>query len=83
MVKLFTPDGNATWLLQELSPNGMLFGLCDLGQGFPKIGFVNILELQTFRGKLRLPIERDRYFKANKTLLEYANEAHEKGRIIT
>ena len=32
VVKIFTPDGNATWLLTELDPNDeyLAFGLCDL-----------------------------------------------------
>jgi len=31
VVKIFTPDGNATWLLTELGPNDeyLAFGLCD------------------------------------------------------
>ena len=33
VVKLFTPDANATWLLTELDPDDpdLAFGLCDLG----------------------------------------------------
>lgn len=31
VVKLFTPDAAATWLFTEVTPNGLLFGLCDLG----------------------------------------------------
>ena len=33
VVKLFTPDGNCTWLLTELDPEDpdIAFGLCDLG----------------------------------------------------
>lgn len=35
VVKLFTPDGGATWLLTELDPDDpdIAFGLCDLGMG--------------------------------------------------
>ena len=37
VVKLFTPDGSATWLLTEVEPDqpDIAFGLCDLGMGFP------------------------------------------------
>lgn len=36
VVKLFKPIGTATWLLTELDADGdTLFGLCDLGFGFP------------------------------------------------
>ena len=40
VVKLFTPDVNATWLLTELDPEDpdISFGLCDLGVGCPELG---------------------------------------------
>jgi hypothetical protein len=48
VVKLFTPDGNATWLLTELDANGYLAsGLCDVGHGQPELGYVSGL-LGTF-----------------------------------
>lgn len=83
VVKLFTPDAAATWLLTELDPSTeILFGLCDLGIGFPELGYVSLAELKSIRGALGLPVERDRYFTADKTLSAYASEASEKGRII-
>ena len=55
VVKIFTADGNATWLLTELEPNGYLaFGLCDLGQGEPELGYVSLHELAAARGSLGL-----------------------------
>jgi Protein of unknown function (DUF2958) len=58
VVKLLTPDGNATW---ELDPHGYLaFGLCDLGLGEPEIGYVSLHELASARGPLGLPLECDR-----------------------
>ena len=43
VVKLFTPDAQATWLLTELDPacEWRAFGLCDLGCGMPELGFVD------------------------------------------
>jgi hypothetical protein len=39
VVKLFTADGNATWLLTELNPDiDLAFGPCDLGLGEPELG---------------------------------------------
>ena len=81
VVKLFTPDAQCTWLLTELD-DGLLFGLCDLGLGCPELGYVSLAELSTVRGKLRLPIERDRHFAANKTISAYADEARQHGRIV-
>lgn len=61
IVKLFTPDGACTWLLADFDPEDpdIAFGLCDLGMGFPKLGSVRISELQSVRGALGLPVERD------------------------
>jgi hypothetical protein len=80
VVKLFTPDGGATWLLTELDTDGdTAFGLCDLGIGFPELGSVSLAELRTVRGKLGLPVERDRFFTATKPLSAYAEEADRLG----
>jgi hypothetical protein len=84
VVKLFTPDGNATWLLTELDPNGHLaFGLCDLGKGEPELGYVSLHELAAARGPLGLPLERDLHFAPTRTLSAYAELAREHRRIIT
>ncbi len=82
VVKLFTPDAGATWLLTELDPDPRIaFGLCDLGMGCPELGYVAMVELETICGALGLPVERDLYFKADKTLSEYADEAAKAQRI--
>ena len=85
VVKLFTPDAGATWLLTELDPSeaDRAFGLCDLGLGCPELGYVSITELASVRGRLGLPVERDLYFTANRPLSEYAAEAHRRGRVVT
>jgi hypothetical protein len=85
IVKLFTPDVGATWLLTELDPGepDRAFGLCDLGLGCPELGYVSITELASVRGRLGLRVERDLYFTANRPLSEYAAEAHRRGRIVT
>lgn len=83
VVKLFTPDGNATWLLTESDPDDpdRLFGLCDLGLGSPELGYVSLAELAALKGLMGLPIERDLHFIADKPLSAYAEEARLKGRI--
>ena len=85
VVKLFTPDANATWLLSELDPDDsdLAFGLCDLGLGEPELGYVRLSELATVRGPLGLPIERDLYFTADKLISAYAAEARTSRRIVT
>lgn len=85
VVKLFTPDAGATWLLCEIDPNDHdhAFGLCDLGLGCPELGYVSLAELETVRGRLGLPIERDQHFEATKSISAYAREARLAGRIVT
>jgi hypothetical protein len=77
VVKLFTPDAGATWLLTELVPAkpDIAFGLCDLGIGSPELGYVSISELEALRGPLGMPVERDIHFIADRTLNVYATEA--------
>jgi hypothetical protein len=81
VVKLFTPDAGCTWLLSELDPAyaDRAFGLCDLGMGYPELGYVSLSELVSIRGGLGLPIERDLYFTAEKPLSGYATEARANG----
>jgi hypothetical protein len=70
--------------LTELDPDGGLaFGLCDLGMGEPELGYVSLIELESVRGKLCLPVERDRHFIANKTISAYADEAQANAHIVT
>jgi Protein of unknown function (DUF2958) len=85
VVKLFTPDAGATWLLTELNPEypDVAFGLCDLGLGSPELGYVSITELESVRGGLGLPVERDLHFKGDKPLSEYTKIAAARGRIQT
>jgi len=81
VVKLFMPDGQATWLLSELDDDDIAFGLCDLGLGFPELGAVSLGELANLRGRLGLPVERDRYFEATAPLSVYAQQAQQLGMI--
>ena len=82
VVKLFNPCGAATWLISSMDPETMvMFGLCDLGMGFPELGDVSYYELANYSGPLGIGIERDLYWEADKSLSEYAKEARMKGAI--
>lgn len=61
--KLFTPDSNWTWYVTEYSPQeNLCFGLVD---GFEKeLGYFSLTELESVKGPLGLPIERDLGFTA-------------------
>lgn len=84
VVKLFTPDGAATWLLAELDPDDtdIAFGLCDLGMGFPELGCVRLSELESVRGAIGLPIERDLHWEPRGSITAYARAAHKAGHIV-
>jgi hypothetical protein len=77
-------DGVATWLISEADPDDpdLLFGLCDLGHGFPELGYVSLAELLALKGSLGLPLERDADFIGDKPLSVYASEARANGRIV-
>jgi hypothetical protein len=86
VVKLFTPDAAATWLLTEAYPEGpdvRLFGLCDLGMGCPELGYLMLSEIEDVRGKLGLPVERDLYFRVEHRLSTYAKLARSAGMTVT
>ncbi len=80
VVKLFVcVGGNATWLLTDIDQDGIAFGLCDLGVGFPELGYVDVNDLIKTLG---WRLERDMHFTADKTLSEYATAARDKGMVI-
>jgi hypothetical protein len=84
VTKLFTPAGGCTWLLTEYdAESGRFFGLCDLGLGFPELGYVSREEIEEVAFS-RNPqvIERDRYFKGMHPLSVYAQAAREHGHIV-
>jgi len=60
-VKFFTPDSSWTWYATEFDGKDTFFGLVD---GHEKeLGYFMLSELQSARGPLGLPIERDLYWK--------------------
>jgi len=79
-LKLFTPDSSWTWHITEGSPikdesgkevDFHFFGLVDGHER--ELGYVALSELQSVRGPLGLPIERDLHWQP-KTLEEIAPE---------
>ena len=84
VVKLFTPDAAATWLLAEIDSRDPdpAFGLCDLGLGEPELGYVSLDDLASIRGRLGLPVEIDRWFVPDKPLSGFADAARAGRRIV-
>jgi len=74
LLKLFTPDSDWTWYASEFDGEDVFFGLVD---GFEtELGYFSLSELQTARGPMGLPIERDLFYQP-KTLKELM-EKHER-----
>ncbi|KMZ13527.1 putative lipoprotein [Candidatus Burkholderia humilis] len=83
VVRLFTPDAHAIWLLAALDPadGDTAWGLIDLGIGITMLGTVKLSDLAGIAGPWRWPVLRDRYFKPARSLFEYAELAEWDGSI--
>ena len=76
-VKFFTPDANWTWYATEGEAindddgNEIDFQFFGLVDGMEKeLGYFNLSELESIRGKFGLPVERDMYL-GDKTLNDF------------
>lgn len=83
VVRLFTPDAHATWLLAALDPGDgdTAWGLIDLGLGMPALGTVKLSDLAGIVGPRQQPVMRDCYFSPARTLSEYVRLAQRDGSI--
>lgn len=82
VVKLYTLDAGAAWLLTELDADGnKAFGLCDAGTGSPELGHVSLLDLEGVRGPRGMRIVADPHFKPRQTLSGYLADAQRDGSI--
>ena len=84
VVRLFTPDAHAIWLLAALNPadGDTAFGIMDVGIGMPDLGEIKLSDLASIVGPRQQPVMRDRYFKAVRPLSEYLRLAQENGSIV-
>lgn len=60
-VKFFTPDSNWSWYASEFDGEDVFFGL--VAGHCLELGYFSLSELELLRGPLKLPVERDFYFK--------------------
>ncbi|HDR9796803.1 TPA: DUF2958 domain-containing protein [Burkholderia cenocepacia] len=83
VVRLFTPDAHAIWLLASLDPadGDTAWGLIDLGIGMPALGTVKLSDLASIVGPQQWPVLRDLYFHAARPLSEYVRLAQRDGSI--
>ena len=84
VVRLFTPDAHATWLLAALNPTDgdSAWGVMDVGIGMPELGEIRLSDLASIVGPNKLPVRRDRYFHAVRPLSEYLRLAQENGSVV-
>ena len=84
VVRLFTPDAHATWLLAALDPadGDTAWGVMDVGIGMPELGEIKLSDLASIVGPNKRPVMRDQYFKAVRPLSEYLRLAQENGSIV-
>ncbi|WP_395026125.1 DUF2958 domain-containing protein [Comamonas odontotermitis] len=84
VVRLFTPDAHATWLLAALNPadGDTAWGIMDVGIGMPELGEIKLSDLASIVGPNKQPVMRDEYFKAVRPLSEYLRLAQENGSIL-
>ena len=71
LVKLFTPDSSWTFWITEFDGEDTFFGLVDGHER--ELGYSSLKEIESVRGPLGLPVERDLYWEP-KTLEEIAPE---------
>ena len=82
VVKLYTLDAGAVWLLTELDVDGdRAFGLCDAGMGCPELGHVSLSALEGVGGPRGMRIVADPHFKPRQTLSGYLADAQRDGSI--
>jgi len=83
VVRLFTPDAHATWLLAALDPadGDTAWGLIDVGIGMPALGTIKLSDLAGIVGPQQRPVLRDLHFHASRPLSEYVRLAQLDGSI--
>lgn len=82
VVRYFHPFSPAVWLITEMNPKDeIMFGLCDMGVGFPELGYVALEELERLKF-MGLGVERDKHWTAKGTLRQYTEAADMSGRIV-
>ncbi|PLP97919.1 DUF2958 domain-containing protein [Cupriavidus pauculus] len=84
VVRLYTPDARATWLLAAIDPNDedLVYGLCDIGIGMPSLDRIKVSVLEALAGPCGRRVLNDRYFRPTRTLGEYTSLSQANGSIV-
>jgi hypothetical protein len=82
LVRLFNPTGRAVWLVSELdADDDTLYGLADLGFGWPELGIFSLREIEAIDLPLGLKIARDLAFTTRHRLSVWAEASRLTGSI--
>ena len=80
---LYLPGSNHQWLLTELhTHDDVAFGLCDLGAGFPELGYVDLREVLAATASVNAELRCNLAFRPVAPLSEYAEQARRAQRIV-
>ncbi|MFO8060225.1 MAG: DUF2958 domain-containing protein [Bacillota bacterium] len=62
--RFFTPDSTWSWYVLEFDGDDTCFGYV-VGH-YPELGYFSLSELESVRGPLGLPVERDSHFRSSR-----------------
>jgi len=83
VVHLYLPGSSHQWLLTELHTHDDVdFGLCDLGAGFPELGYVDLREVLAAAASVNAELRCNLAFRPVAPLSEYAEQARRAQRIV-
>jgi Protein of unknown function (DUF2958) len=85
VVKLIHRNACSRWLLIAIDPKhtDSAYGLCDVGNGRPTIGFVSLTALEGVPDAYGTGVEPDPRFVSESPLSVYAEIAYTRGLIVT
>ena len=73
---LYLPGNRCQWLLTEIDEDNIAFGLCDLGMGFPELGYVDLTEVMEAACSVCAELRCNADFRAIAPLSVYAEQAY-------
>ena len=83
VVHLYLPGSSHQWLLTEIhTEDDVAFGLCDLGMGFPELGYVDLREVLAAAASVNAELRCNLAFRPVAPLSEYAEQARRAQRIV-
>lgn len=79
VVMLTIPYTDCIWLISEIMPENenVGFGLCDIGQGTPELGYVDLKDLADNQMYIGMPVYNNPLFNGKYPMSAYADAARE------